>query len=129
MYLRKGKHRQQDCNIVDPTAYDLDSLAHVMQAARSSIMKLERDLYGDFFVEPSLLAERLRLTASELRRMMRLGLVTSSVEAGTGPDEGQNRLTVRRGNFVWRAVLDVNQKIISEESLNLLALSSEQARK
>ncbi|KQZ82835.1 hypothetical protein ASD64_07780 [Mesorhizobium sp. Root157] len=91
-------------------------------------MKLERDADGDFFVDPALLAERLRLTTSELQRMMRLGLVTSTVEAGTGPDEGQQRLTVRRGNFVWRAVINAEQQIVSEEALDLLELASKQDR-
>ena len=91
-------------------------------------MKLERDAKGDFFVDPALLAERLRLTVNELQRMMRLGLVTSTVEAGAGPDEGQQRLTVRRGNFVWRAVLDTEQRIVGEEALDLLKLAADQGQ-
>lgn len=91
-------------------------------------MKLERDAKGDFFVDPDLLAQRLRLSVSELQRVMRLGLVTSTVEAGTGSDEGQQRLTVRRGNFVWRAVIDAEQRIVGEEALDLLKLAAEQGQ-
>jgi hypothetical protein len=91
-------------------------------------MKLERDAHGDFFIDPAMLAERLCLTANELQRMMRLGLVTSTVEAGTGPDEGQQRLTVRRGNFIWRAVIDAEQHIVSEEALDLRKLAAEEGR-
>lgn len=89
-------------------------------------MKLERDANGDFFVDPAMLAQRLCLTANELQRMMRLGLVTSTVESGTGSDEGQQRLTVRCGNFVWRAVIDAEQHIVSEEALDLRKLAEEQ---
>jgi hypothetical protein len=91
-------------------------------------MKLERDAKGDFFVDPAILAARLHLTVNELQRMMRLGLVTSTVESGAGPDEGQQRLTVRRGNFVWRAVIDAEQRIVGEEALDLVKLASEQGR-
>lgn len=89
-------------------------------------MKLERDADGNFFIDPAMLAQKLCLTANELQRMMRLGLVTSTVEAGVGSDEGQQRLTVRRGNFIWRAVIDAEHHIVSEEALDLRKLAEAQ---
>lgn len=82
-------------------------------------MKLETDSRGDFFVDPSMLAERLGLGAQELRRRMRLGLVTSTVEQGSQQDEGRRRLTVRNGNTVWRAIVDSDRTVLSEEAFTL----------
>ena len=82
-------------------------------------MKLETDSKGDFFVEPSVLADRLGLGTDELRRRMRLGLVTSTVEDGSGQDEGRRRLTVRSGNSVWRAIVDSERTVLSEEAFTL----------
>ena len=47
-------------------------------------MRIERDQCGDFVLEPTALAEKLSLPPEDLRRRMRLGLVTSLVEAGRG---------------------------------------------
>lgn len=82
-------------------------------------MRLERDEQGDFIVDPSILAQRLAMSHEELRRGMRLGLVTSIVEAGAGSDAGRQRLTVRCGNMVWRAVVDARQNVLSEETFDL----------
>ena len=82
-------------------------------------MKLELDQAGDFVLDPSFLAMRLATAPGELRRRMRLGLVTSLVERGTEGDEGSKRLTVRSGNVVWRGVVDADNHIISEEVLDL----------
>jgi hypothetical protein len=82
-------------------------------------MKLERDPKGDFFIDPSALADRLAVNADELRRRMRLGLVTSIIETGDGEDLGRQRLTLRSGNKVWRAVVDADQNILSEETFRL----------
>ena len=78
-------------------------------------MRIERDQCGDFLLEPAALAEKLSIPPEDLRRRMRLGLVTSLVEAGEGADAGQRRLTVRCGAAVWRAVVDANDLILAEE--------------
>ena len=82
-------------------------------------MKVERDAAGDFLLDPALLAEKFALDAEDLRRRLRLGLVTSKVEAGMGDDEGRQRLTVRCGNLMWRAVVDASRTVVSEEMLDL----------
>lgn len=82
-------------------------------------MKFETDSTGDLFVDPTILADRLGLGAQELRRRMRLGLITSAVEHGVGEDEGRRRLTVRNGNTIWRAVIDGESAVVSEEAFKL----------
>lgn len=86
-------------------------------------MKLNRDDNGDFLIDPSLLTDRFSVSADEFRRHMRMGLVTSVVEIGTGNDEGRRRLTVRYGNSVWRAVVDADQTVLSEEAFDIRGLS------
>jgi hypothetical protein len=78
-------------------------------------MRIERDQGGDFLLEPAALAEKLSLPPEDLRRRMRLGLVTSLVEAGEGEHAGLRRLTVRCGAEVWRAVLDADGQIVGED--------------
>lgn len=82
-------------------------------------MKIERNDQGDFFVDPTLLSAKLCLDPRELQRRMKIGLVTSLVEAGTGDDEGRRRITVRCGRTVWRAVIDGGDNVISEELASL----------
>ena len=60
-------------------------------------MRIERDSGGDDLLEPDELAPKLCLSADELRRRMKSGLVTSLVEAGQGENVGSCRLTVRSG--------------------------------
>jgi len=78
-------------------------------------MRIEQDQRGDFVLELSALAEKLSISPEDLRRRMRLGLVTSRVEAGEGEHAGLRRLTVRCGDEVWRAVIDAEGRIIEEE--------------
>ena len=54
---------------------------------------------------------------------MRLGLVTSLVEAGEGEHTGLRRLTVRCGAAVWRAVVDADDQIVEEERIGEPSLS------
>ncbi len=82
-------------------------------------MKLECDGNGDFVLDPAVLTEKLRVDPDRLRRSMRLGLVTSKVEVGTGGDEGTWRLTVRSGNAVWRAIIDSDYEVVGEEAFRL----------
>ncbi|WP_146204015.1 DUF6522 family protein [Aminobacter sp. AP02] len=82
-------------------------------------MKLEPDQSGDYVLEPRFLAQRLSIEEHELQRRMRLGLVTSRVECGIDGDKGLKRLTVRNRNSVWRAIVDADNRIVSEESFEL----------
>ena len=77
-------------------------------------MRIERVLRGDYMLDAIALAEKLSISLEDLRRRMRLGLVTSLVEAGEGADAGLRRLTVRCGNEVWRAVVDADGQIVEE---------------
>ena len=86
-------------------------------------MRVERDQRGDYVLDASALAEKLSIPPEELRRCMRLGLVTSLVEAGEGEHAGLRRLTVRCGDEVWRAVLDADDQIVEEERIGEPALS------
>jgi Family of unknown function (DUF6522) len=85
-------------------------------------MRIERDHRGDYVLDAAALAEKLSIPPEDLRRCMRLGLVTSLVEAGEGADAGLRRLTVRCGAAVWRAVVDANGRIVGEECVGEPAL-------
>jgi len=85
-------------------------------------MRIERDGRGDYVLDATALAETLSISPADLRRRMRLGFVTSFVEAGEGPDAGLRRLTVRSGAAVWRAVVDANGRIVGEECVGEPAL-------
>ena len=82
-------------------------------------MILGCDERGDFILDSALLGARLSLDEGELRRRMRLGQITSQVEIGIGDEEGLRRLTVRSGRSVWRAVVDAENRLVSEERLDL----------
>ena len=86
-------------------------------------MRIERDQRGDYVLEPAALAEKLSIPPEDFRRRMRLGLVTSRVEAGEGEHAGLRRLTVRCGDEVWRAVIDAEGRMIEEEWRGEPALS------
>jgi hypothetical protein len=78
-------------------------------------MRIERDSNGDYVLDPDELAPKLCLSADELRRRIKSGLVTSLVEAGQGEDVGLCRLTVRCGGAVWRAIVAADGSVIREE--------------
>ena len=82
-------------------------------------MQLECSESGDLIVDAELLSARLCLTVTELQRRMRIGLVTSLVESGTGDDDGMRRITVRCGRTAWRAIVDGGNNVTGEELLNL----------
>ena len=86
-------------------------------------MRIERDQRGDYVLEPTALAEKLSISPEDLRRRMKLGLVTSLVEAGEGEHAGLRRLTVRCGAEVWRAVVDADDQIVEEERIGEPSLS------
>ena len=85
-------------------------------------MRIVRDGRGDCGLDATALAETLSIPPEDLRRRMRLGLVTSLVETGEGADAGLRRLTVRCGAAVWRAVVDANGRIVGEECVGEPAL-------
>ena len=87
-------------------------------------MKLECDDAGDLFVDPEMLAVRLCLHPRELRRRMRVGLVTSLIEIGTGDDEGRRRVTVRTGRIAWRAIVGADNSVLREERISIAAPTS-----
>jgi hypothetical protein len=78
-------------------------------------MRIERDQRGDYVLDAAALAEKLSIPPEDLRRRMRLGLVTSLVETGEGEDAGLRRLTVCCGAAVWRAVIDADGRIVGED--------------
>jgi hypothetical protein len=78
-------------------------------------MRIEQDPSGDHVLDATALAEKLSIPPEDLRRRMRLGLVTSLVETGEGEDAGLRRLTVRCGAAVWRAVIDADGQIVGED--------------
>ncbi len=86
-------------------------------------MRIERDQRGDYVLDAAALTEKLSIPPEDLRRRMRLGLVTSLVETGEGEHAGLRRLTVRCGAEVWSAVLDADDEIIEEERVGEPALS------
>jgi len=86
-------------------------------------MRIERDQRGDYVLEPLALGEKLSIPPEQLRRCLRLGLVTSLVETGEGEHAGLRRLTVRCGAEVWRAVVDADDQIIEEERIGEPSLS------
>jgi hypothetical protein len=45
-------------------------------------MRIERDQRGDYLLDATALTEELSIPPDDLRRRLRLGLVTSLVEAG-----------------------------------------------
>src|SRR4051812_45836133 len=82
---------------------------------RRSRMRIEPDQRGDDVLVAFALAEKLSIPPEDLRRRMRLGLVTSRVEAGEGEHAGLRRLTMRCGATVWRAVVGADDQIVQEE--------------
>ena len=82
-------------------------------------MQIEQDSGGDFMVDPALLMHRFSIPEAELRRRMQSGEISCVVEAGEGEDLGRRRLSVRCGDTVWRAVLDEQRVMLSEETFDL----------
>lgn len=78
-------------------------------------MHVERDQNGDFTFDSVALADRFQLSSEDLRRNIRRGLVTSMVERGEGEDAGTCRLRVKIGNRVWTAILNSEDRVITEE--------------
>ena len=64
-------------------------------------MPIERDGRGDYVLDATALAEALSIPPEDLRRRMRLGLVTSLVETGEGGGCGPASLD----GALWRGGL------------------------
>lgn len=82
-------------------------------------MKLEGNAQGDLFIDPAVLSSKFCLHPLELQRRMRIGLITSLIEAGSGEDEGRRRITVRSVGTAWRAIIDGANNVTSEELIRL----------
>jgi Family of unknown function (DUF6522) len=80
-------------------------------------MHLDRNGQGDWIIDPEQLAARLGLNPGHLRHKMRLGLVTSRVEAGQDEDAGNWRVTVRVGQKAWQGIFDEAGGLTSERML------------
>jgi hypothetical protein len=57
-------------------------------------MRIERDQRGNYLLDGAAIAEKLSIPSEDLRRRMRLGLVTSLVEVGEGEDAGLHHLPI-----------------------------------
>ncbi|KQQ13785.1 hypothetical protein ASF59_20065 [Methylobacterium sp. Leaf121] len=77
-------------------------------------MHFERDTSGDWVIDPEQLASKLGINAAHLRHEMRLGLVTSRIEAGQGTDEGYWRVTIRTRKAAWQGIIDDAGCLVSE---------------
>src|SRR3954467_10248244 len=93
-------------------------------------MRTERDQRGDFVLDATALAETLSIPPEDLRRRMRMGLVTSLVEAGEGADAGLRRLTTEGAGSVELAPqpdqcvrFPVRSPCASPPELDLLSVS------
>lgn len=78
-------------------------------------MNVEQSQNGDLILDPAELAGRFGLSMDDLRRNLRKGLVTSMIERGEGDDAGTCRLSVKLGNRIWRAILNCENQVVSEE--------------
>jgi hypothetical protein len=81
---------------------------------RERCMNVEKDSSGNFVIDPVELASRFALTPDDFRSRMQQGLVVSIVEIGHADDEGTSRLSLRLGNRLWRAVIDMEGRVIDE---------------
>lgn len=72
-------------------------------------------------MDATLLAQRLGISDSAMRQLMRRGLVHSRVEVGIGEDAGRCRLALRCGNRLWQAVFGPEGQIESDEMRYLRA--------
>ncbi|MHA7970128.1 DUF6522 family protein [Rhizobium sp. CAU 1783] len=78
-------------------------------------MHIERDQNGDFILDPREISQRFGLSPAEFRRHQEQGLVKSTVEIGEGEHAGTSRLSLRIGNRIWRAILDADGGVVSED--------------
>lgn len=77
-------------------------------------MQIARDDGGNFVLDPTELASKFALKPDDFRSRMQRGLLLSTVETGFGDDEGTTRLSLRLGNRLWRAILDADDRVMSE---------------
>ena len=80
-------------------------------------MHLDRNGQGDWIIDPEQLASRLDINSGHLRHKIRLGLVTSRVEAGPDEDAGNWRVTVRFGRKAWQGIFDEAGGLTNERML------------
>ncbi|AWN44319.1 hypothetical protein DK389_02020 [Methylobacterium durans] len=80
-------------------------------------MHFERDARGDWVVDPEHLAARPGINPGHLRHEMRLGLVTSRIEAGQGIDGGCWRVAVRTRKTAWQGIIGSDGNVLSERRI------------
>ena len=67
---------------------------------------------GDVVVDVARVAPRLGLGAQEFRNALKHRAVTGTVEVGRDEDAGRMRVTLRRGDRVWRALLEPDGTVV-----------------
>ncbi|MER2264124.1 DUF6522 family protein [Methylobacterium oxalidis] len=77
-------------------------------------MRFDRDVRGEWIVDPNELAAKLGITLRLLQDERNLGLVHTRVDAGHGGNEGRSRVTVRCRVATWRGVFDEQGRLINE---------------
>ena len=77
-------------------------------------MRFDRDVRGEWIVDPNELAAKLGITLQLLQDEINLGLVHTRVETGHGRNEGRARVTVRCRETAWRGVFDAQGRLINE---------------
>ncbi|MER2267978.1 DUF6522 family protein [Methylobacterium oxalidis] len=77
-------------------------------------MRFDRDVRGEWIVDPNELAAKLGISPRLLKDEMHLGLVRTRVEAGHSRNEGRSRVTVQCRETAWRGVFDAEGRLINE---------------
>lgn len=71
---------------------------------------------SDVIIDVARVAPRLELGAEEFQKALRHGAIVGLVEAGRDEDAGRTRVTLRRGDRVWRAVLEADGRVHEERA-------------
>lgn len=78
-------------------------------------MRLTFGHQGDWVVDPRELAERLGVSAEDLKRFDRHGYVDARIKDGRGEDAGRKHVTVRLLGSGWRGTFAHDGTLISED--------------
>lgn len=78
-------------------------------------MRLERNVHGDWMLDPEQLHSRLMINPGLMRQKMRLGLVTSRIEKGVDADIGKSRVTIMVAKSTWEGIFDEDGWLKSEK--------------
>ena len=80
---------------------------------RESAMKFDVSETG-FVIDAEEVAPLLDIAPEEMRRLMRLGKITSLSEIGEGDDAGRHRITLRHGPIRVRWTVDGQGRVLSQ---------------